>query len=88
MYVHTYTAISVIIQEDQSLAKLVINPEVHKSNGQIVPVTTKSNSGKDSLGTVASGEVIMYMCVRMYDTLVVCKGIKIVYFACIDFQCS
>ena len=84
MYIHTYTAISVIIQENQSV---VINPEVHKSNGQIVPVTTKSNSVKDSLGTVTSREVIMYICVRMYDTLVVCKEIKM-YFACIDFQCS
>ena len=65
MYVHTYTAISVIIQEGQSVAKLVINPEVYKSNGQIVPVTTKSNSVKDSLGTVASREVIMYMCICM-----------------------
>ena len=51
------TAISVIIQENQSVAKLVINPEVHKSSGQIVPVTKKSNSVKESLGAVTSGEV-------------------------------
>ena len=70
MYVHTCTAISVIIQEDQSVTKLIINPEEHKSNGQIVPVTTTSNSVKDSLGTVTSSEVIMYICIHMYECCV------------------
>ena len=80
MHTHIHGVYGIVVQEEEQLSKVVINPEIHSgSSGQIVPVTAQGDPIEESSGNITSSEVCIEFMMHLHELVIYMRVSMLTY---------